>query len=235
MSNLYYETNSGKISVHMDGVLRAVPNTEVFGRLFGGPINIGIMNQYTGTAPLPEGDALSVSARLVRANDGAAVYLLDIQGGAVVRRHITSAAEFEGMGLSWGQISVEDSDTVQTIPMGRPCLTAASDPNRKECTFLVYNPIYQSGDGKAYTFTITAADGGILYHNKSKTNAGVDTYYGTSWGREVVLLPPGDGYTVSLKINDGANEYEWSGPYAVRADVVPQNLKILHNFYKRSN
>ena len=108
MSHLYYCNANGKVSLAVDGVLRSMHDPEVYGRLFAGPIDPAKMTRYDSVAPIAEGQPLSVKAKLIRSSDDPAVYLLDDEGGLLVRRHVVSAEMFVELGLDWSKIEVQN-------------------------------------------------------------------------------------------------------------------------------
>ena len=96
---LYYCNADGKVSLALDGVPRAIPDPGVYGRVFAGQIDPARMTSYESVAPIPEGPPSSAKAKLVKSDDGSAVYLLDEQGGVLVRRHLASVEMFNELGF----------------------------------------------------------------------------------------------------------------------------------------
>jgi hypothetical protein len=119
------------VSLAIDGVLRHVPNPDVFVRLFAGALDPNAMTRYDSVPPMAEGQPLSMSAKLIRSSDAPEVYLLDDQAGALVRRHLVSAEMFNMLGFDWGKIEVQAPGAVNQIPLGRPCSFEKPDPYRE--------------------------------------------------------------------------------------------------------
>lgn len=234
MSHLYFCNANGKVSLHLDGAIRWVPNPAVYGRLFAGPINPAAMTRYDSVPPIAEGPPLSENARLVKSSDAPEVYLIDEQGGVQVRRHVASAQMFDELGFDWNTIEVWTPSEVNQLPVGQPCSFSKPEPPMRNLHFYCYNPIYQAQDGKPYTITITDSTGKQVYSHSGTTNAGLDTYYGTTWGVDAVNLAIGQTYGIHVIVTNGADVYEWSQAHFGVSDQMDPNIKILHNAYSQT-
>ena len=233
MSRRYYCNANGKVSLHLDGAIRSVPNPTVYGRLFAGPIDPSAMVRYDAAPSITEGLPLSENARLMKSSDAAEVYLVDEQNGAQVRRHVVSAQMFDELGFDWNKIETWTQNEVSRLPLGQPCSVVEPTSPMRELRFYCYNPIYQAQDGKPYTITITDSAGTQVYKRSGTTNAGLDTYYGTTWGMDAVQLTLGRSYTIQITVTNGAEVYEWlQTGFGVNAQMDP-NIKILNTAYSK--
>jgi Zn-finger protein len=234
MSRLYFCNANGQVSLHLDGTIRAVRNPAVYGRLFAGPINPAAMTRYHSVPSIAEGPPLSENARLVKSSDAPEVYLVDDQSGVQVRRHVASAQMFDELGFDWNKVEVWTPSEVNRLPAGQPCSFSRPEPPMRSLRFYCYNPIYQAQDGKLYTITINDSAGKQVYSHSGTTNAGLDTYYGATWGVEEVNLAIGQTYVIHVTVTSGADVYEWShAGFAVNAQMDP-NIKILHSAYSQT-
>ncbi|MFZ2726982.1 MAG: hypothetical protein WAX77_12070 [Methylococcaceae bacterium] len=123
MSKLYHCTTNGKVCLMLNGILRHIPNIEVYNRLFSIPFNTTVMIQYdSASPPVPEGIPLSPHAKLIKSDNGGHIFFVDEQGGKIVKRHITSAEHFEQLGFDWHKIETLPSDKVNQYEWGEYCI-----------------------------------------------------------------------------------------------------------------
>ena len=123
-ARIFLQTDNARMFVHLDGVLRCIPDPKTFLNLFSGPLHKACFQRFTGLgeAPYPIGLPLMRDARLVTISSDKlhGVLMTDRMPWApkqTVLRHVINADQMNEIGFDWLKVQELPTQPTWGVPL----------------------------------------------------------------------------------------------------------------------